>query len=89
MNKYFCLSCGLIESDEFKLDHKTHKCFNCIVKGTEFAWAMVPTENAEFITKSRSGSNFCEICEINPVANPESDICLECAPNESMREGIN
>lgn len=32
---------------------------------------------------------YCELCDENEVANPESDICLECAPNESMREGIN
>lgn len=57
MNQYFCLSCGLIEDHEFKLDHKTHKCFNCIVKGTELEWAMVSTENAQFVFKSKSGSN--------------------------------
>ena len=31
----------------------------------------------------------CELCEINPVANDESDICVSCGPNEAQTDGAN
>lgn len=31
----------------------------------------------------------CELCNANPVANNESDICANCAPNEALTDGAN